>query len=502
MTATTSPVLSPHRISAAISGPISVLGERFRAARRQTMQLCQPLTPEDMMVQSCAEASPAKWHLAHTTWFFESFVLREFLPGYRVFHADFAWLFNSYYESFSAFPEKRLRSSFSRPGLDEILRYREHVDLCVEQLFEQVPEPEALRRIELGANHEEQHQELLLTDMLHAFFTNPMKPKYREQGTGNREQKDGKQGSEGASHPIEQKSLAGDPGREQEGGDRGTKGPGKTADSQPLGFTEFDGGLREAGHAGGGFCFDNELPRHRVWLEPYALADRLVTCGEYAEFMADGGYQKPEFWLSAGWDAVKHNGWRAPLYWSGVEGGQKEGDPREMDWTVFTLRGELPLKELAATPVSQVSFYEADAYARWAGRRLPTEFEWEAAVEGQPVEGNLLDSGEFMPVPSTNLDQNQYGAKHQNENGTKRQEQETTKYYGDCWVWTSSAYLGYPGFHPMDGTLGEYNGKFMSGQMVLRGGSCVTPARHIRASYRNFFAPETRWQFSGIRLAK
>jgi len=210
--------------------------------------------------------------------------------------------------------------------------------------------------------------------------------------------------------------------------------------------------------------------------------------------MADGGYQKPEFWLSAGWDAVKHNGWRAPLYWSGVEGGQKEGDPREMDWTVFTLRGELPLKELAATPVSQVSFYEADAYARWAGRRLPTEFEWEAAVEGQPVEGNLLDSGEFMPVPSTNLDQNQYGAKHQ--------EQEITKYYGDCWVWTSSAYLGYPGFHPLDGTLGEYNGKFMSGQMVLRGGSCVTPARHIRASYRNFFAPETRWQFSGIRLAK
>jgi len=247
--------------------------------------------------------------------------------------------------------------------------------------------------------------------------------------------------------------------------------------------------LREAGHAGNGFCFDNELPRHRLWLEPYALANRLVTCGEYAEFMADGGYQKPEFWLSAGWDAVKHNGWRAPLYWSGVE-----GDPRKCEWTVFTLRGERPLKELAATPVSQVSFYEADAYARWAGRRLPTEFEWEAAVEGQPVEGNLLDSGEFMPVPSTNL--------VQDENGAKHQKQETTKYYGDCWVWTSSAYLGYPGFHPLDGTLGEYNGKFMSGQMVLRGGSCVTPARHIRASYRNFFAPETRWQFSGIRLAK
>jgi ergothioneine biosynthesis protein EgtB len=402
------------------------------------MELCQALTPEDMMVQSCAEASPAKWHLAHTTWFFESFVLREFLPGYQVFNADFAWLFNSYYESFSAFPEKRLRASFSRPGLDEILRYREHVDAAMERLFEREPEAEALRRIELGANHEEQHQELLLTDILHAFYTNPLKPKYEKQGARE-------QGSEGAK-------------------------------TRPLGFQSFEGGLREVGHAGNGFCFDNELPRHRVWLEPYALADRLVTCGEYAEFMADGGYRRPEFWLSAGWDAVKQNGWRAPLYWSDSEG----------EWRVFTLRGELPLTELATTPVSQVSFYEADAYARWAGRRLPTEFEWEAAVEGQPVEGNLLDSGNLMPVPSTRLAQDQNG----------------TKCYGDCWVWTSSAYLGYPGFHPLDGTLGEYNGKFMSGQMVLRGGSCVTPRRHIRASYRNFFAPETRWQFSGIRLAK
>jgi ergothioneine biosynthesis protein EgtB len=408
-----------------------------------------------MMVQSCAEASPAKWHLAHTTWFFESFVLREFLPGYRVFNAEFAWLFNSYYESFSAFPEKRLRASFSRPGLNEILRYREQVDEAMERLFEREPEPEALRRIELGANHEEQHQELLLTDILNAFYTNPLKPKYKEQGTKGT--------------------------REQENGAEGLEGWRRQAGTQPLGFREFDGGLREAGHAGGGFCFDNEMPRHRVWLEPYALADRLVTCAEFAEFMADGGYRRPEFWLSAGWDAVKQNGWRAPLYWS-----DSEGDPGEREWTVFTLRGELPLKELEATPVSHVSFYEADAYARWAGRRLPTEFEWEAAVEGQPVEGNLLDSGNLMPVPATSLVQDQNG----------------TKYYGDCWVWTSSAYLGYPGFHPLDGTLGEYNGKFMSGQMVLRGGSCVTPARHIRATYRNFFAPETRWQFSGIRLAK
>ncbi len=239
-------------------------------------------------------------------------------------------------------------------------------------------------------------------------------------------------------------------------------------------FQEFEGGLREVGHAGDGFCFDNELPRHRVWLEPYALANRLVTCGEYAEFMADGGYRKPEFWLSAGWDAVKANGWRAPLYWT-----EKDGA-----WSVFTLRGELPLEQLEATPVSQVSFYEADAYARWAGRRLPTEFEWEAAAEGQPVEGNLLDSGRLMPASA------QISSKTR-----------TVRSTGRLLAMDSSAYLGYPGFHPLNGALGEYNGKFMSGQMVLRGGSCVTPARHIRASYRNFFSPETRWQFSGIRLA-
>ncbi len=440
MTATTSPITTQNLVFA--------LGERYRGVRRQTTELCKPLTAEDMMVQSCPEASPAKWHIAHTTWFFESFVLREFLAGYRIFQADFAWLFNSYYESFSAIPEKRLRSSFSRPGLDEILRYREHVDAAMERLFEQGLEEEALRRIELGVNHEEQHQELLLTDILHAFYTNPLKPKYRDRGTeGTREQENAERGSEGAREPL-----------------------------APLAFRPFDGGLREAGYAGNGFCFDNELPRHRVWLEPHALADRLVTCGEYAEFMADGGYRKPELWLSAGWDAVKHKGWRAPLYWSDAEG----------EWNVFTLRGERQLKEMAATPVSQVSFFEADAYARWAGLRLPTEFEWEAGAEGQPVEGNLLDSGEFTPVPSTNLVQNQ----------------DPTKWWGDCWVWTSSAYLGYPGFKPLNGTLGEYNGKFMSGQMVLRGGSCVTPKAHIRATYRNFFSPETRWQFSGIRLAK
>ena len=424
----------------------TTVAKRFRDVREQTLRLSDPLTPEDMMVQSCPEASPAKWHLAHTTWFFESFVLREFLPGYRLFSADFPWLFNSYYESFSEFPEKKLRASFSRPALDEIVAYREYVDAAIERLLDGEPNPEVLRRVELGANHEEQHQELLLTDILHAFFTNPLRPAYRANSDG---------GSE----------------------------IGNQEEMQPLSLETFDGGLREVGHSGEGFCFDNELPRHRVWLEPFKLANRLVTCGEFAEFIADGGYSKAGLWLSAGWDTVKTRGWRAPLYWTEENG----------RWNIFTLRGELPIEQLKSVPVSQVSYYEADAYARWAGYRLPTEFEWETAAEGQPIEGNLLDSGNFKPIPFTNLVQDQGRAQHQ--------DQCPTQWYGDCWVWTGSAYLGYPGFRALEGTLGEYNGKFMSGQMVLRGGSCVTPAAHIRATYRNFFSPDTRWQFSGIRLA-
>jgi len=415
-----------------LESPARAAAARFTATRRRTIELCAPLTPEDMMVQSCAEASPAKWHLAHTTWFFESFVLREFLPGYRAFNADFTWLFNSYYQSFSAIPEKRLRASFSRPGLDEVLRYREHIDNAVEVLLERNPAPEAVQRIELGANHEEQHQELLLTDILHAFFSNPLRPAYRRDPSW-----------------VNPSASAG--GRERE-------------------WLSFSSGLSEFGHSGDGFCFDNELARHRVWLEPLKLASRLTTCGEFADFIEDGGYERPELWLSAGWDAVKANGWRAPLYWTQNEKG----------WSVFTLRGEFPLDEVKDSPVSQVSYFEADAYARWAGKRLPTEFEWEAAAASAQVDGNLLDSGNLLPVPSGLA----------------------SSLYGDCWQWTASAYLAYPGFRSLNGALGEYNGKFMSGQMVLRGGSCVTPAAHIRASYRNFFAPETRWQFSGIRLAQ
>jgi ergothioneine biosynthesis protein EgtB len=421
-------------MSTSVSSQLQLeVAQRFRSVRLRTLALCKPLTPEDMMVQSCGEASPAKWHLAHTSWFFESFILREFLPGYQLFDADFRWLFNSYYRSFAEFPEKRLRSSFSRPGLDAVMRYRSYVDEGIERLLEVNPEPEVLRRIELGANHEEQHQELLLTDILHAFYTNPLRPIYREADTPSAEY----------------------------------------LNANPLRFVEFAGGLVDVGFVGGGFCYDNELPRHRVWLERYRLANRLVSNGEFAEFIADGGYRKPELWLSAGWDAVQQNGWRAPLYWN--ENGK--------GWKLFTMRGEVSLEEAETAPVSQVSYFEADAYARWAGKRLPTEFEWEAAAKGQPVGGNLLDAEHLRPAPA------------QNEG------EQLSQMWGDCWEWTGSAYLGYPGFEPLGGSLGEYNGKFMSGQMVLRGGSCATPKAHIRSSYRNFFQPETRWQFSGIRLA-
>jgi ergothioneine biosynthesis protein EgtB len=391
-----------------------------------------------MMVQSCPEASPVKWHLAHTSWFFESFILREFLAGYQVFNPDFAWLFNSYYQTFAAFPEKRLRSSFSRPALDEILRFRAHVDEHIDRLLEGNPAAEALARIELGVNHEEQHQELILTDILHALFTNPLRPAYKP----------------APSEPAE-------------------------ANPASLRFIPQEGGLHEVGYAGSGFSFDNELPRHRVWLEPFSLAHRLVTCAEYAEFIADGGYRRPELWLSDGWNAVQEHRWRAPLYWDG----NVTDESVTSEWRVFTLYGPMNFDQVANSPVSHVSYYEADAYAHWAGYRLPTEFEWEAVAESHPPCGNLLENLCALPSPELVKDQC------------------VTQLFGDCWEWTASAYLPYPGFRPLPGSLGEYNGKFMSGQMVLRGGSCCTPPAHIRSSYRNFFAPATRWQFSGIRLA-
>jgi ergothioneine biosynthesis protein EgtB len=431
--------------------PVEIFA-RFRDVRERTLALCSGLTAEDMMVQSTPEASPAKWHLAHTAWFFESFILRQFAPGYRPFNTEFHWLFNSYYESFSIFPEKRLRASFSRPSLDEVLRYREHVNAGIEIMLDSDADPEVLRRVVLGLNHEEQHQELLLTDILNAFFTNPLRPAY-----------------------MQRRLIAWNAMKE--------------VPRPSLEFEPYEGGLHEIGHIGDGFCFDNEMPRHTVWLEPFSLAQRLITCGEYAEFIANGGYKRPELWLSAGWDAVKANGWNAPLYWTNEDG----------RWNIFTLLGSKPLKDMESSPVSHVSYYEADAYARWSGKRLPTESEWESAVARQAVarqtaarqkvKGNLLDTGLLMTAPVSQ------------QNGDARNGEPLQQCFGDCWEWTGSAYLGYPGYQPLEGSLGEYNGKFMSGQMVLRGGSCVTPASHIRASYRNFFAPETRWQFSGIRLA-
>lgn len=409
----------------------STAAQNFSSVRRQSETLCTPLTPEDMMVQSCDEASPAKWHLAHTTWFFETFLLHEFLPSYQPYDADYLWLFNSYYNAISNQPEKKLRASFSRPSLASVLDYRRHVELAMEELFNRGLPDEADRRLVLGLNHEQQHQELLAYDIKHAFWTNPLHPIYQKKG------------------PALDTGVAGG-----------------------VEWVEHAGGMHQAGHAGEGFAFDNESPRHRIFLEPFSLASRLVTCAEYLEFMEEGGYERPELWLSDGWSAVNDKGWKSPLYWA----------KNESDWSIFTLRGVFPLAALASTPVCHVSYFEADAFARWAGKRLPTEYEWEVAAANLPLEGNLLDNGALHPVANSA------------RSGLRQM-------CGDVWEWTASAYLGYPGYKSLPGALGEYNGKFMSNQMVLRGGSAATPAAHIRATYRNFFSPAARWQFSGIRLA-
>lgn len=411
--------------------PTADLACHFRAVRRETEALCAPLSPEDMMVQSCADASPAKWHLAHTTWFYETFVLTDFLPGYKPFHPDFHWLFNSYYNTVSSQPQKKLRAVFSRPSLNEIFDYRRHVDAAMERLFAGDAPEEAARRTVLGINHEQQHQELLVYDVKNAFWANPLHPSYCEE-------------------PLPKAASA----------------------AAPLEYIPFGGGLVEIGRDGKGFCFDNELPRHKMYLEPFALASRLVTCGEYLSFMRDGGYERPELWLSDGWNTVQTEGWRAPLYWF-------ESENR---WHVFTLHGAVDLADLLAAPVCHVSLYEADAFARWAGARLPNEAEWETAAASACFTGNFLESHLLHPAPA---------------HGDGLQQM-----FGDVWEWTASAYLGYPGYAPPPGAFGEYNGKFMSGQMVLRGGSAATPATHARATYRNFFPPASRWQFSGLRLAK
>ena len=442
----------------------AVLAEEFCRVRSRSLALCAPLTPEDMMVQSSPDASPAKWHLAHTTWFFETFVLREFRPGHRPFHPDFIWLFNSYYNAVSAQPEKKLRASFSRPTAEEILAYRHHVDAAMEDFASgDVPE-DARTRIILGLNHEQQHQELLLTDIKNAFWNNPLHPVY-------------------------------------------ARGSREAVAESPIRWVDFTGGLLEIGHSGSDFCFDNETPRHKVYLESFRLASRPVSCAEYLRFMEDGGYKRSELWLAEGWSTVQAERWEAPLYWRRAESGS---------WDVFTMGGLVGLNDLLATPVCHISYFEADAYARWAGKRLPTEAEWEVAAAGALVTGNLMETEAFHPRAMPDASQLEQvpvehdsvwqGSVDQKSRKLVSVEQESKKVsveqlYGDVWEWTRSAYLPYPGFGPLPGALGEYNGKFMCNQMVLRGGSVATPASHIRATYRNFFPASTRWQFSGVRLA-
>ena len=408
------------------------IANQYAAVRKQTEVLAAPLSAEDQMVQSCAEASPTKWHLAHTSWFFETFILSQRVPGHRPFDQRFQSLFNSYYNSLGPQPEKALRNTFSRPSLDEVMDYRHHVDEHVLGMLRagDVPD-ETLKLVELGSNHEQQHQELIVTDIKHAFWTSPLRPAYHN-----------------VPQPVGQAGIA-----------------------QKL--QAYAEGLREIGAVPDSFCFDNEAPRHKVFIPAFRLATRLVTCGEYLSFMEDRGYSRPELWLSDGWKVVQSRGWTAPLYWEKSSLGE---------WMQFTLAGTRRVEE--NEPVCHVSLYEADAFARWAGVRLPTEFEWELAASQCNVDGNLLERGVLHPRAAK-----------------PAEGQSLLQIFGDVWEWTASAYLPYPGYKPAEGALGEYNGKFMSNQMVLRGGSCATPRSHIRATYRNFFPPETRWQFSGIRLA-
>ena len=429
--------------TAASATSAATLLTRYQAVRSATLDFCRPLSPEDLMVQSCPEASPVKWHLAHTSWFFETFVLREFVAGYQPFHPDFLWLFNSYYNSLGDMPEKKLRASFSRPPLDAILAYRTHVDAAIAKLLQhpgEDVEDEATRRITLGLQHEQQHLELIATDIKHALFTNPLHPAYLE-----------------APAPTTSNLPA-----------------------PPQDWVSFPGGLTSVGvdldpSDPTAFAFDNETPRHQVFLAPYSLATRLVTCAEYLAFIDQGGYTRPELWLSEGWTTNRGESWQAPLYW-------QRDNTTKSGWCIYTLHGFIPMEELSETPVCHLSFFEAEAYARFAGHRLPTEFEWEhAAVPSSPA--NFLESTNLHPTPASNTPGLQ-------------------QMFGDVWEWTASGYTGYPGYRSLPGALGEYNGKFMSSQIILRGGSCVTPATHIRSTYRNFFTPATRWQFSGLRLAK
>ncbi|TFW16500.1 ergothioneine biosynthesis protein EgtB [Massilia arenosa] len=397
----------------------------YDAVRRRTLELSAPLSAEDCCAQSMPDASPVKWHLAHTTWFFETFILERFEPGFRPFHPAFRVLFNSYYNGIGAKHPRPQRGLLTRPSLDEVLAYRAQVDERIARLMaERGADAQLTPLLELGLHHEQQHQELILTDVKHLLAQNPLFPAY-------------------ATEPF----AAAPP-------------------AAPLAWVPFEGGLVDIGHASPGFCFDNELPRHREYLQPYQLASRLVTNGEFLQFVEDGGYTTPALWLSEGWDAVSTQQWEHPFYWRrGDDGG----------WYEFTLHGLVPLD--LERPATHLSLYEADAYAQWTGARLPTEAEWEHAAASHAIE-----TGALHPAAASGAG--------------------LAQLYGQCWQWTSSSYGPYPGFAPAPGAIGEYNGKFMLNQYVLRGSSCATPAGHARPSYRNFFPAHARWQFTGLRLAR
>lgn len=408
------------------------LRERLFATRNLSLALAAPLSDEDQVVQAMDDASPTKWHLAHTTWFFEAFVLSPHLPDYRIFDPAFAYCFNSYYEAMGSRQPRARRGLLTRPAASEVRAYRAYVDEALARLFETTPAAEVLALIELGINHEQQHQELLLTDILALFAAEPLRPAYAEGDAGERDEP-----------------------------------------APALEWIAFEGGIDTVGHDGQGFAYDNEGPRHEVLLRPFRLANRCVTNAEWIAFIEDGGYRTPALWLADGWTTVQTQGWQAPLYWQAIEGG----------WAQMTLRGLRPVAPGA--PVTHVSYFEADAFARWAGKRLASEFEWEVAARGcDPQAGRTLGAGHLVPMPA----RSDHGAA-------------PAQMFGDVWEWTHSAYAPYPGYRPAAGAVGEYNGKFMVSQYVLRGGSCATPDGHVRATYRNFFYPHQRWQFTGVRLA-
>ncbi len=445
--------------------------EQYRAVRRFSEELCQTLEPEDYVIQTMPEMSPTKWHLAHTSWFFETFVAKPRLSNYRPLHPQYAFLFNSYYNAAGKMHARPQRGLISRPTVKETYVYRQHMDEAMQELLQSADQQtlEALAPlVTLGLNHEQQHQELMLTDIKHLFWMNPLRPAFRPE-----------------------KALVED----------GDSVPGATPKfaGAPL-WRTYEAGTYLIGNDGQGFYFDNEGPRHKVLLDPFALATQLVTNREYLGFMADGGYQRPELWLSLGWTAVTERGWNAPFYW----------EQREGNWWQMTLAGMRPVR--MSEPVCHVSYFEADAYARWAGARLPMEAEWEIGADEVPLEGSFAESSHFHPVaagiasvpgcvtPPTNA------ASPSNSHGrgdrAASADNPLQQMFGEVWQWTQNAYSPYPGYKPAAGALGEYNGKFMCNQYVLRGASCATPRSHARRTYRNFFPPDARWQFLGLRLAK